>query len=188
MFKNRVKSQLYKPTARKQSNETIQVVKAESIFNENQETLKHEMIDKDRAVNLFHALMQFKKEQKYRNHSQSKTKNTSAEDPTVDLKMGNETYETRNHTSEHMTRTVDVIRRVANQSLTEDITASQLRDLKIDDMPKKKKSMFEIEKKKDRDWRKFLGLMKKNPEMMMSIMEKPVPSICEATSYGANMA
>ena len=43
------------------------------------------------------------------------------------------------------------------------------------------------QKKKEKDWRKFLDFMRKNPETMMSLMDNPVPSICDAkSSLGAN--
>ena len=61
--RGRIKSALH----RNKDNETmrgtnIKTLKAETIFNEDLENLKNEMIDQDRAVNLFHTLKQFKRD------------------------------------------------------------------------------------------------------------------------------
>ena len=55
--------------------------------------------------------------------------------------------------------------------------------------PKTKKiSLKQMQKKKEKDWRKFLGFMSKNPEALMSLVEQPVPSICDAKSSHAGLA
>ena len=51
----------------------------------------------------------------------------------------------------------------------------------------KRNSIKNVMRKKEKDWREFIEFMKKNPETMMSLIDNPVPSVCDAKSSAANV-
>ena len=59
------------------------------------------------------------------------------------------------------------------------MTKSQMRGKPEMPKPVKRVSLRTKEKRKQKEWERFLGFMRKNPESMMSLVDVPIPSLAE---------